>query len=102
MKPKKDNLSNNLNKELFEAIASINNVNEAQKFFEDLCTPSELQSMSDRWHVVKLLKEDLSYRKTQSLTNISVTTIGRVARALTFGDGGYNIIYERLKNNKSK
>ena len=82
---------------LYEAIALIQTAEEAQKFFNDLCTPMELQSMADRWRVLDALKQDKPYRKIYEETGVSVTTVGRVARSVLLGDGGYNLIYERLK-----
>ncbi|MGE3319435.1 MAG: YerC/YecD family TrpR-related protein [Candidatus Berkiella sp.] len=83
--------------QLFEAIAAIRDVDEAKKFFEDLCTPAERQSMADRWRVVGPIKQGIPYRTIYEETGVSVTTIGRVARCLTQGEGGYNLIHERVK-----
>jgi TrpR-related protein YerC/YecD len=82
---------------LYEAIASIRSVEEARKFFNDLCTPAEIQAMVGRWQVVDLIKAEKPYRQIYDETGVSVTTVGRVARHLMLGAGGYNIIYERLK-----
>lgn len=81
---------------LCAAIASLNNVDECRAFLRDLCTPAELQALADRWAVVGLLKDGLPYREIHKLTGVSVTTIGRVARYLTSGNGGYAIANERL------
>ncbi len=83
--------------QLYEAIAAIRDVEEAKKFFEDLCTPTERQSMADRWRVVLPIKQGIPYRTIYEQTGVSVTTIGRVARCLTQGTGGYNLIFERIK-----
>jgi TrpR-related protein YerC/YecD len=83
---------------LLKSILSLENVAEAAKFFEDLCTPKEMQDLSDRWRVVQLLRENIPYRQIQEMTKVSVTTIGRVARAIHFGTGGYDLIYERMKD----
>src|SRR5690349_21412889 len=85
---------------LLEAIVAIKSAAEAKQFFEDLCTPTELQAMADRWNVVFPLKEGIPYRTICEETGVSVTTIGRVARCLAMGTGGYNLIYERLKRKK--
>lgn len=81
---------------LFEAIASIKNAEEAKSFFYDLCTPAEIQAMADRWQVIPLIEEGKPYREIFALTGVSVTTIGRVARSLKYGSGGYQTIYERI------
>jgi len=74
---------------LFRAVLSLADVHEIRNFFKDLCTPAELQALVDRWQVVELLQQDLPYRRIHDLTGVSVTTIGRVARFLTDGFGGY-------------
>jgi TrpR-related protein YerC/YecD len=74
---------------LFRAMLSLEDVHEARNFFKDLCTPAELQALVDRWQVVELLQQDLPYRRIHDMTGVSVTTIGRVARFLSDGFGGY-------------
>ena len=81
---------------LFRAIISLENVDECRNFFKDLCTPAELQALVDRWQVVELLGQGLPYRKIHELTGVSVTTIGRVARFLSDGFGGYQTAIDRL------
>lgn len=81
---------------LFRAVVSLRDVEECRKFFKDLCTPAELQALADRWQVVELLQEQLPYRRIHELTGVSVTTIGRVARYLAEGFGGYRLAFERL------
>ena len=82
---------------LYAAILSLGSVEECRSFFRDLCTPAELQAMADRWAVVELLQRALPYREIHRQTRVSVTTIGRVARYLTAGNGGYRCVTERLK-----
>ena len=74
---------------LFEAVNGLQDASECRNFFKDLCTPAELQALVDRWQVVGLLEQDLPYRRIHDLTGVSVTTIGRVARFLSDGFGGY-------------
>ena len=83
-------------KRLFKAILSLKNDRECEEFFTDLCTPAELEAIVDRWMVVGYLNEGLPYRKIHELTGVSVTTIGRVARFLTAGNGGYSTALRRL------
>ena len=80
---------------LFRAIVSLQNTEECGNFLRDLCTPAELQALVDRWHVVELLQQGLPYRRIHDLTGVSVTTIGRVARFLTDGFGGYQAALDR-------
>lgn len=83
--------------ELFAAISQLKDIAEVKQFFVDLCTPAELQAMADRWRVVEPLMQQQSYRKINEITGVSMTTIGRVARCISFGKGGYQLIYQRLQ-----
>ena len=85
-------------KGLYQAILSLRTPGECQQFFSDLCTPAELAALVDRWAVVAYLNDGLPYRQIHALTGVSVTTIGRVGRFLTNGNGGYSKALERLKN----
>jgi TrpR-related protein YerC/YecD len=82
---------------LYTAVLTLRSVEECREFFRDLCTPAELQAMADRWSVVEYLQRDMPYREIHRLTGVSVTTIGRVARYLNAGNGGYGIAVARLK-----
>ncbi|QLE78607.1 His repressor [Francisella sp. Scap27] len=91
----KDN-EKNLHK-LYEVFTNFESVEEAKLFLEDLCTPVDLMAMAARWRVVKELKEDKPYRQIHAETGVSLTTISRVARCLTYGTNGYNTIYNKIK-----
>src|SRR5688572_16227337 len=82
---------------LYDAVLTLRTPEECRAFFRDLCTPAELQAMADRWAAVEALQRGLPYREVYKLTGVSVTTVGRVARYLTAGNGGYALAAERLK-----
>ena len=86
---------------LFRAIIALESVQECRSFFKDLCTPAELQALVDRWQVVEYLQEGLPYRRIHDLTGVSVTTIGRVARFLADGYGGYRTAIDRVGANET-
>lgn len=83
---------------LCSALASLTSAEECRDFLRDLCTPAELQALIDRWQVVALLQDELPYRRIHELTGVSVTTIGRVARFLHDGHGGYAVALERSRD----
>jgi TrpR-related protein YerC/YecD len=99
MKPRDDSKSSQARREraLFEAVASLRSADECQKFFRDLCTPAELQAMADRFRAAVLLDADVPYRTVYERTGVSVTTVGRVARTLREGEGGYAIAIARTQ-----
>ncbi|MCF6776805.1 YerC/YecD family TrpR-related protein [Thiotrichales bacterium 19X7-9] len=84
---------------LYQAFTQIKTPKEAYQFLEDLCTPAELSAMADRWKVVKEIKQNKPYRQIYAQTGVSVTTVGRIARCITHGHGGYNLIYNRMLSN---
>ena len=71
------------------ALSRLDDAVSVKAFLQDLCTPAELEAMTDRWRVVPLLQQGMPYREIHDLTLVSVTTIGRVARTLERGTGGY-------------
>jgi TrpR-related protein YerC/YecD len=83
---------------LLSAVLTLRSLEEARSFFRDLCTPAELQAMADRWAVVECLGRGLPYREIHRQTGVSLTTIGRVARYLAAGNGGYSLAASRLES----
>ena len=81
---------------LVSAILMLRSVEECRAFLRDLCTPAELQAMADRWAVVECLRRGLPYREIHRQTGVSMTTIGRVARYLATGNGGYALAAQRI------
>ncbi len=95
-------MNNKLNSEhmddLFEAILSLKNKEECDAFFEDLCTVIELQSMSQRMQVAKMLTNKKVYKDIVAETGASTATISRVNRTLNYqGSGGYALVFSRMK-----
>jgi TrpR-related protein YerC/YecD len=85
---------------LYTAVSALETPEECRAFFRDLCTPAEIQAMADRWAVVDFLNRGLPYREIHRLTGVSVTTIGRVARFLSSGNGGYTTVTQRLEQSR--
>ena len=84
-------------KVLARTLAALDDPREVAAFLEDLCTPAELEAMVDRWRVVPLIEQGLPYREIHDRTQVSVTTVGRVARTLERGAGGYAAALRRLR-----
>ncbi len=87
---------------LYNALAALQSAEECRAFLRDLCTPAEIQAMADRWSVVEYLQRELPYREIHRLTGVSVTTIGRVARFLASGNGGYEVAVKRMSKETSR
>ncbi|MDZ3823919.1 MAG: YerC/YecD family TrpR-related protein [Pseudoxanthomonas sp.] len=82
---------------LCRAFLSLRTVAEVRAFLADLCTPAEREAMRDRWSVVPHLLAGEPYREIHEHTAVSITTIGRVARTLAGGAGGYRLAATRGK-----
>lgn len=91
--PGQSALQENLS-DLAQALVDLDDVEAMRAFLTDLCTPAELEALTDRWRVVPLLMQGTSYRQIYELTGVSVTTVGRVARHLEYGAGGYAAAWE--------
>ena len=83
-------------KALVKALVALDRQQDVAAFLEDLCTPAELEAMVDRWRVVPLLLAGMPYREIHDVSQVSVTTIGRVARTLERGAGGYAAAARRM------
>lgn len=81
---------------LAAAFAALKTPADIKAFLQDLCTPAEMEALADRWQVVPYVINDVPYREIHEHTGVSVTTIGRVARTLHSGAGGYQAAVKRL------
>ena len=84
------------NDRMYEAILSLHTVEECKKFFDDLCSISELMAMEQRFQVASCLNEGMIYNDILAETGASSATISRVNRSLQYGKGGYEIAFSRL------
>ncbi len=73
--------------ELYDTILSLNSADDCEKFFADLCTYKELNSMAQRLKSAKLLMNGNTYEQVIKQTDISSATLSRVSRAVKYGEG---------------
>lgn len=83
--------------QLFNAILSLRDLEECYQFFDDLCTINEIQSLAQRLEVARMLFEGCTYHKIETETGASTATISRVKRCLNYGNDGYKMTLERIK-----
>ena len=81
---------------LFEAILCLKDKEECYTFFEDICTVNELLSITQRFEVAKMLREQKTYLEIAEKTGASTATISRVNRSLNYGNDGYDMVFERM------
>lgn len=82
---------------LFQAILSLQSIEECYNFFEDLCTITELRAMEQRYQVARMLDEGQIYSDIVRETGASTATISRVSKCLTYGMDGYKMVLSRMK-----
>src|SRR5690349_6950891 len=82
---------------LLDAVLRLDSLDEAERFFRDLCTLGELRDLSQRWAVVRMLDAGLHYAEISRLTGASTATITRIASWLNHGEGGYRAMLDTLK-----
>lgn len=81
---------------LFDAILCLKDREECYKYFEDICTVNELLSLSQRFEVAKMLRDQKTYLDIAEKTGASTATISRVNRSLNYGNDGYDMVFERM------
>ena len=82
---------------IYEAILTLQTVDECKRFFDDLCTVTELQAMEQRYQVAVYLSQGMIYNDILERTGASSATISRVNRSLQYGSDGYAVAFERLQ-----
>ena len=83
---------------LFDAMLKLENREECYAFFEDLCTVPELKALSQRLQVAKMLHDGKVYSEIVQATGASTATISRVNRSLSYGCDGYQVVFDRVKD----
>ena len=84
-----------MRRELYETLVKLKNVEEAEKFLDDLCTIKELEAMSPRLRAAKMLLDGKTYNEIVEETEISSATLARVSKCVRYGDGGYKTALEK-------
>ncbi len=87
---------------LMAALLTLRTKEECYNFFEDLCTISEIKSMSQRIEVAKMLRDKSIYTDIVTKTGASTATISRVNKCLNYGSDGYKTVLERLEENNEQ
>jgi len=88
--------------QFFDAILTLETREDCYQFFDDVATMHEVQALSQRLQVAKLLSEGKTYQAIENETNASTATISRVRRSLDYGSGGYAKVFKRLKEKEMR
>ena len=82
---------------LFRALLSLETTGDCYRFFEDLCTIKEIEDLTQRWEVARLLHQGVRYADIAKTTGASTATIARVNKCLNYGAEGYRRALERTE-----
>lgn len=93
-------MKNDMNS-LYNAILTLKNEEEAEKFFRDLLTETEIKEFANRWRVARMLNKKVPYENIAQETGMSSTTIARISKWLNGGMGGYKLVLERISPKES-
>lgn len=89
--------------DLADAVVLLRDRDDARRFLRDLCTLAELEQLTHRWQIVRLLEQKVSYLEIAERIGTSTATVTRVAHWLRHGTGGYRVVLERtLRREKAK
>jgi TrpR-related protein YerC/YecD len=83
--------------DLFEAVLTLDSLDECYRFFEDLCTVKEIKAMAQRFEVAKLLIQKKTYNEIEAGTGASTATISRINRTLQYGADGYSSVLKKME-----
>ena len=87
---------------LFQGILSLKDKEECYTFFEDVCTINEILSLSQRFEVAHMLRQQKTYLDIAEKTGASTATISRVNRSLNYGNDGYDMVFARMQQSEEK
>lgn len=87
---------------LFQAVLTLENMEECYQLFEDICTIKELEALVQRFEVAQALDAGKNYNEVSDNTGASSATISRVNKCLNYGSGGYRLVLDRLKETEEK
>lgn len=90
------NIRDNLTDQLFKAVLSLKDEEQCYRFFEDICTVTELKAMAQRLEVARMLDAGCIYEEIVEKTGASTATISRVKRCLVYGADGYNSVMDAI------
>ena len=90
------------NDDLYKAVMELRSLDECKRFFDDLCSISELRAMEQRFQVAELLHQGMIYNDILEKTGASSATISRVNRSLRYGNDGYTVLFRRMEEKENQ
>ena len=85
-------------RQFYKAVLALEDEEECRKFFDDVATIKEVLDLSARLEVARLLSEGAVFSEISKETGASSATISRVNKCLSYGEGGYETVLNRIKD----
>ncbi len=82
--------------DLLAVLAHLDGADAVAALLGDILTPAETEAVTERWGIVKALAAGQSQRGVAEAVGCSVTTVGRGARQLRYGRGGFALAFDTL------
>ena len=86
--------------DLYRLFVAIQNTKEAEMLLEDILTPQEIDSLAERWQLIRALDANVPQRKIAAKLHVSISKITRGSRTLQYGSGGFRHFLKKLKKSK--
>ena len=83
--------------QFYRAVLTLKDEEECRKFFDDVATIKEVIDLSARLEVARMLDRGTVFSEISRETGASSATISRVNKCLTYGEGGYKTVIDRLE-----
>src|SRR3954468_15738278 len=88
--------------DLADAFLTLRDRDEVKRFLRDLCTLTEIEALTHRWQIARLLEEGRPYLEIADAIRTSTATVTRVAQWLRHGTGGYRLALDRTARRKAR
>ena len=82
--------------ELYKLFTKIKNTQDAKLVLEDLLTPQEIEDISERWEIIKMLQKAVPQREISKKLKVSISKVTRGSSVLQYGTGGFELLLRRM------
>lgn len=84
-------------RELYKLFSAIDDPKEAELLLRDILTPQELETIAERWQLIKALAKGMTQREVAKKCDVSISKVTRGAHELKYGKGGFRYFLEKMK-----
>ena len=95
----------NLNKDqklIVDSFYKVKTKKDINSFVEDLFSPEETLDLAQRLKIAKLILDGKTYEEIAAEIPVSTSTISKIGQVIKFGKGGFALLQNTTKAQKSK